>query len=174
MISGSLGSRILYEYLIDTQRPTAHLVDSVLVNTDKIFMLTNQLRLLGLKEIPAELNVAKYDSLMFLPFEKRLNQLDSDPKHSVNIELIAFNDPNDLLGYKFIEIEGREHQPYCACEDGDDDCEEREKRINMVSCSVHNARTIPWFASWPADAHSKTWKNRRIAKILTKGGAAKK
>ena len=99
MISGSLGSRILYEYLLDTKRMAASYVDSVLVRTDKIFMLTNQLRLIGLKEMPAALNVKDFDAHLFQSFKNRLDRLNDHSDQKVSVEIIAFNDPNDILSF---------------------------------------------------------------------------
>jgi len=91
IISGSLGSNIMYEYLRDNIE--VPFLNNLIENRFSTFyMLSNQLPLITLKD---------YDITTTNPFESEIYKWKpSNP----DLNIIAFNDPNDLLSFKLKPI----------------------------------------------------------------------
>ncbi len=83
------------------------------------------------------------------------------------IDYVAFNDPNDFLGYKFIN-----EKPICRCQTTDSpDCNETDaiSKINKVVFSVRNTgQFLGWIAN-PDKAHTAAYNNSTLIKILCRG-----
>lgn len=93
-IVSSLGSKLFMDYLItrmEGAQPNA-VVSKVLRQTDKVFMLTNQLPMLGLKDIDGALtDQDDYIHSVYGNWETEIK---------VPLNIVAFNDPNDVLGFR--------------------------------------------------------------------------
>ncbi|MBL4657349.1 MAG: hypothetical protein JKX73_05065, partial [Flavobacteriales bacterium] len=90
IITGSLGSKLLYDYVSELHHSTR--VDSVMKRLDKWFMLTNQLSITSFKDI--ELGVHGPDL-----YKHYMNNWDDDPNRD-SLHIVAFNDPNDILSFR--------------------------------------------------------------------------
>lgn len=104
-LTGSLGSRLLLDYLGDNiSNPTLANSDVLAVQSRARtwFMLTNQLIMTALKDIPlndpttSDLDDAiSYEQVFKTSYQKMLNVVeDSSP-----FDIVGFNDPNDLLSF---------------------------------------------------------------------------
>ncbi|MEM9886122.1 MAG: hypothetical protein AAF849_09535 [Bacteroidota bacterium] len=91
MISGSLGSKILYDYLGDRIAAKDQVVKKVLSRTDKLFMMSNQLPIIALKDWQSDWNRTNYGDKIF----DNLKLQDS-----LSLEIVSFYDPSDVLGYR--------------------------------------------------------------------------
>ena len=112
-ISGSLGSKLLYEYFV-TCLDTAQLnrTDSLMPYREHItseatenarlmlkklhtfFMLTNQLPLVALKNLNPNMDTNKEDFIKHV-----YGQWDALSPHHDTLNIVAFNDPNDILSF---------------------------------------------------------------------------
>ncbi|MCC6724685.1 MAG: hypothetical protein IT258_09255 [Saprospiraceae bacterium] len=179
LVTGSIGSKvaldIMSNYAANTQEYNCN--DSVCNYFSKdlkgIYMLSHQLPLLSNLYMKNHNNLG----LSFREYYTYQNYfgvcrfLMKNPSVD-SIDFVAFNDPNDLLGFKLIDDE-----PKCYCDNkinndcnsSNEICIDAQKKINKVSCSVHNTRHLLWLASWIPAAHKRIYKNKKLVRILTRG-----
>ncbi len=96
LISGSLGSKILLDHIL---KDASNNSKKVLEHTNKWFMLTNQIAFTELKDVRL-----KNDSISYKTFYKEAYRYPGPPLKELNkiargLEIIAFNDPNDILSF---------------------------------------------------------------------------
>ena len=83
------------------ERQPTDVVSKVVSQTDKVFMLTNQLPMLGLKDIDGELaDQQGYIHNVYGNWESEIE---------VPLNIVAFNDPNDVLGFRLPAPDSAEH-----------------------------------------------------------------
>ncbi|MEO1262383.1 MAG: hypothetical protein AAFZ15_26490 [Bacteroidota bacterium] len=100
LITSSMGSGLMMDYLLKRlATDTLHQnVRKVLEKTDQFYMLTNQLPILTLKNLDGRIQDCKeYVEEMYG------NWSPGYPK----LKIVAFNDPNDVLGFRLPMPEGR-------------------------------------------------------------------
>ncbi|HMG93482.1 MAG TPA: hypothetical protein VK589_25665 [Chryseolinea sp.] len=101
-MSGSLGSRLLLDF-IDSHLGIDNYVDSVQRRTKTWFMLTNQLIITALKDVPLNDessndhdNAISYGDFYKATYRSLINLVNDSTS---SFEIVAFNDPNDLLSF---------------------------------------------------------------------------
>lgn len=171
LITGSLGSKITLDMLYDQENSELDFeCDSIVCDfffkqLKGIYMLSNQVPLLslyymtgGIKDVDKE-----YKEYVYQNYYGLCNYLENNPSTG-KMDYVAFNDPNDILGYKLID-----DKPFCNCADNDTDCIEAQKRINKVMCSMNNTGVFFKLFSKPNKAHMGCWDNRNVIKFLVDG-----
>lgn len=171
LITGSLGSKITLDMLYNQESNELDFeCDSIVCDfffkqLKGIYMLTNQVPLLSLYYMTGEIKDVdkEYKEFTYQNYYGICNYLENNPSNSI-IDYVAFNDPNDILGYKLID-----EDPFCNCEDSDIDCIEAQNRINKVMCSMNNTGVFFKLFSKPSKAHMGCWENRKIINFLVEG-----
>ncbi len=104
-LTGSLGSRLLLDFLGENVSHPQHASKDVIKVQSRArtwFMLTNQLIMTALKDVPLN-NVATNDLDDAIPYEqfykKSYQQLLKVVEDSSRFDIVGFNDPNDLLSF---------------------------------------------------------------------------
>lgn len=105
LISGSLGSKVLYDHITHSLR---HEADSIRLTTQRImsrtnrwYMLTNQIPMIGLKELNASNRTQPFDRQVWHAFEQLY---DDGILSRKSLEIVAFHDPNDIMTFMLPDI----------------------------------------------------------------------
>ncbi|MEO1214544.1 MAG: hypothetical protein AAFY45_13520, partial [Bacteroidota bacterium] len=107
-ISGSLGSKVLYEHITQTLQRTNPDINSF-ENTGNIikkticwYMLTNQIPMIGLKELASENRTQAFQKQVWHGLRQASLRSKLD---KFDMEVIAFHDPNDLMTFRLPKAE---------------------------------------------------------------------
>jgi hypothetical protein len=174
-ITHSLGSRMTFDTLnlMNDSQAILHeknyntaAVQSLIRRTTSIFMLANQLPLLGLADVETPEGKTPYASLKGF-INRRTNAKTHRPAApepaNVTLNIIAFSDPNDLLSYplKPSDVLGIE-------EPGAPSTQTNDVRISNVRINV--AR-IGWFfvVANPSQAHTGYLTDSRVDHLIAHG-----
>ena len=106
-VSGSLGSKLLYDHLVDALNEPRDSLPKYYSNATNaykrlhtFFMLTNQLSLISLKDLPGTVKKEEFAQHVYGSWQGiPNNRLKNDP-----LRIIAFNDPNDLLSFPLPKV----------------------------------------------------------------------
>lgn len=184
-LSYSLGSRMLYDVLSDIpEKGKPQIANSIFAaRTKNFFMAANQLPLIGLGrvKVPADDDtmpniMPKTTTSEYAPpaecvsgFFSMARCMRSPPSTDYkgemlvdslevlpgNLEVIAFHDPADLLGYK-----------------ASGGIIKSSKTTTFIEVNHRNTPVILWLLAWPSSAHAKELERNDSLELILCGGTA--
>lgn len=177
LFNWSLGSRIALDVLSNNKQDTlayqcnSEVCDFFYKHLRGIYMMSHQAPLLSTRYLakrPFPNGVNNIDELYQYQNYFGICNFIMNNKYARPIDFVAFSDPNDLLGYKFVK-----GKPFCRCQKkiNPQDCNEcgAEDKINKVVYSVNNTgQFLKWVAN-PGAAHRGAYTNNMLIKLLVRG-----
>ena len=154
----SLGSIMLFDAYNALKSDSTLMVQDELAKLKSVYLLSNQIPLLSLGNVPANIAKANASPLPETALAQLLANTNSNKRlqNGENIQVVAFSDPNDMFSYRL-------QQKHVGDPDGADN-------IELTNVLVSNDKTYLGLVENPLNAH-RGYERDQVFNMLLNGSA---